>query len=40
MGDGCRGSGVAGVIGRGGGGNARSLSCICMPLTVAVSEET
>ena len=32
--------GAAGVMGRGGGGNARSPNCICMPLTVAVSEET
>ena len=27
-------------MGRGGGGNAKSPICICIPLTVAVSEDT
>ena len=36
----CQGIGAVGVIGCGGGGNAKSPSCICMPLMVAVSEET
>ena len=39
-GDGCQGIGAAGVIGRGGTGNAKSPNWSCIPLTVAVSEET